>query len=298
MATDPMTDAAPGAASDATAAVSIAGRVAVVTGGGRGMGRGIARALAGAGARVAVVARSQEQLAETERLIREAGGEAEAFEADVSRPESVALVQKSIEGSLGAPTILVNAAGVFGPISLIKDSDPADWIQTLMIDAVAPYLTSRAFAAGMIEAGWGRIVNITSAASLHPPGPLNSAYATAKVALNQLTRHLAAELAGTGVTANVIHPGDVKTDMWADIRDKVEQMGPEAEAYRQWVRWVDETGGDPPEKAADLVLRIVTGPEVSGRFLWVEDPLQPPIPSWDEPGGGEQPWKKSDGEER
>ena len=81
----------------------------------------------------------------------------------------------------------------------------------------------------MIDAGWGRIVNVTSAASLHPPGPLNSAYATAKVALNQLTRHLAAEIAGTGVTANVIHPGDVKTDMWADIRDRVAVMGPEAE---------------------------------------------------------------------
>ena len=72
----------------------------------------------------------------------------------------------------------------------------------------------------MLEAGWGRIVNVTSAASLHPPGPLNSAYGTAKAALNQFTRHLAAEIAGSGVTANVIHPGDVKTDMWADIRDE------------------------------------------------------------------------------
>ena len=74
----------------------------------------------------------------------------------------------------------------------------------------------------MVDAGWGRIVNLTSAASLHPPGPMNSAYGTAKAALNQFTRHLAAELAGTGVTANVLHPGDVKTEMWADIRDRVD----------------------------------------------------------------------------
>ena len=93
----------------------------------------------------------------------------------------------------------------------------------MMIDAVAPYLVTRAFVGGMVDAGWGRIVNITSAASLHPPGPMNSAYGTAKVALNQFTRHLAAELAGTGVTANVLHPGDVKTDMWADIRDRVDR---------------------------------------------------------------------------
>ena len=58
------------------------------------------------------------------------------------------------------------------------------------------------------------------------------------------------------MTANVIHPGDVKTDMWADIRDRVAAMGPEAEAYRQWADWVDETGGDPPYKAVDLVLRL------------------------------------------
>ena len=128
----------------------------------------------------------------------------------------------------------------------------------------------------MLDAGWGRIVNITSAASLHPPGPLNSAYGTAKAALNQLTRHLAAEIAGSGVTANVIHPGDVKTDMWADIRDRVAQMGPEGDAYRQWAAWVEETGGDPPQKAVDLILRLTSdaGGDTNGQFCWVEDPLQ------------------------
>jgi NAD(P)-dependent dehydrogenase (short-subunit alcohol dehydrogenase family) len=132
-------------------------------------------------------------------------------------------------------------------------------------------------------------VNVTSAASLHPPGPLGSAYATAKAGLNQLTRHLAAELDGTGVTANVIHPGDVKTDMWADIRDQALALGPEGEALRQWVDWVEETGGDPPAKAVDLVLRIVDS-DANGRFLWIEDPLQPPIPSWEEPEAS-QPWQ-------
>jgi NAD(P)-dependent dehydrogenase (short-subunit alcohol dehydrogenase family) len=183
----------------------------------------------------------------------------------------------------------VNAAGLFGPVVPITRSDPGRWIQTIMVDLIGPYLTCRAFVEGMIDAGWGRIVNVTSAASLHPPGPLGSAYATAKAGLNQLTRHLAADLEGTGVTANVIHPGDVKTHMWADIRDQADALGAEGEALRQWVEWVEETGGDPPHKAVDLVQRILDD-DVNGRFLWIDDPLQPAIPSWDEPAAT-QPWR-------
>jgi NAD(P)-dependent dehydrogenase (short-subunit alcohol dehydrogenase family) len=268
-----------------------AGRVAVVTGGGRGLGRGAALALADRGAMVVAVARSAEQLAETERLAGDASGSVTGIAADVADPDAIDHLADQVMERFGPPTILVNAAGVFGPIALIKDVDPREWVATVMIDAIAPFLTTRAFLAGMLDAGWGRIVNVTSAASLHPPGPLNSAYATAKVALNQLTRHLAAEIAGSGVTANVIHPGDVKTDMWADIRDKVGRMGPEADAYRAWVEWVAETGGDPPHKAVDLIVRLTSdaGGDTNGQFCWVEDPLQKPIPSWEAPTDA-RPW--------
>ncbi|MEA2609096.1 MAG: hypothetical protein QOJ75_1339 [Chloroflexota bacterium] len=268
-------------------------RIAVVTGAGRGLGRGVAVALARRGHPVVGVARNAAQLAETADIVRSEGGRMVSRPADVSDPDAIAGLATFVESQLGAPSILVNAAGVFGPIALIRDTDPAAWVQTVMTDAIAPYLTIRAFVGGMVDGGWGRIVNVTSAASLHPPGPLNSAYATAKVALNQLTRHVAAEVEGTGVTANVIHPGDVKTDMWQDIHDRVAVMGPEAEPYRQWAAWVEETGGDPPQKAVDLVLRLTSdeGADVNGRFCWVEDPLQAPIPSWGEVGET-QPWRK------
>lgn len=272
----------------------LSGRVAVVTGAGRGLGRGVALALAERGASVAAVARNADQLRATvERAGVSEGGRMVAFPTDVSRIDAVDGLKAAVESQLGVPSILVNAAGVFGPIQFIRDSDAKAWIETVMIDAMAPYLTARAFVGGMIDAGWGRIVNVTSAASLHPPGPLNSAYGTAKVALNQLTRHLAAEIAGTGVTANVIHPGDVKTDMWADIRDRVSAMGPEADAYRRWADWVEETGGDPPEKAVALVLRLISdqGADVNGQFNWIDDPLQAPIPSWGEPAST-QPWRE------
>jgi len=270
-----------------------AGRVAVVTGGGRGLGRGAALGLAGTGATVVAIARSERQLAETAALAKEAGGHVIPMAADVSDVDAVIALGHRVRAEVGKPTILVNAAGVFGPIALIHESDPHDWVRTVLIDGIAPYLTVRAFLDGMLEAGWGRIVNITSAASLHPPGPLNSAYGTAKVALNQFTRHLAAEVAGTGVTANVIHPGDVRTDMWADIRDKVANMGPIAENYAGWARWVEETGGDPPHKAVDLILRLTSdaGGAINGEFNWIDEPLQAPIASWEKPSD-ERPWLK------
>ncbi len=267
------------------------GRVAVVTGGGRGLGRAIALGLAGAGARVAVVARDQAQMAETVALGKAAGTQISDFACDVSDAAAVESLKAMVEEGMGTVSILVNAAGIFGPIALIRDVDPLGWQRTIMVDAVAPLFTAHAFVGGMLEQGWGRIVNVTSAASLHPPGPLNSAYGTAKAALNQMTRHLAAEVAGTGVTANVIHPGDVKTEMWADIKRRVADAGPIGENYFEWAAWVEETGGDPPQKAVDLVLRLTSeaGRDTNGMFCWIDAPLQAPIDSWDPPSD-ERPW--------
>jgi NAD(P)-dependent dehydrogenase (short-subunit alcohol dehydrogenase family) len=228
--------------------VKLDGKIAVVTGASRGLGRDVADGLEAGGARVARVARTAE------------------YRCDVTDTRAVGQLRERIEADLGTPQILVNAAGVFGPIEPILRSEPSRWVETLLVDAVGPYLTCREFAGGMVENGWGRIVNLTSAASLHPPGILGSAY------------------------ANVIHPGDVKTEMWEDIRDQALRLGPEGDALRQWVDWVEETGGDPSQKAVELVLRILES-DVNGRFLWIEDPLQPPIPSWGD-DSGLQPWRR------
>ena len=258
--------------------IDLSGKVAVVTGASRGVGRRMAVKLAGAGAAVALVARGD--CADTVREITDKGGKAIVIRSDVSQPIEVDMLKAGVEAQLGVPTILVNNAGIFGPLIEFKDGDPQAWIQTIMVNTIAPYLLCRTFIGGMIEQGWGRIVNVTSAAALHTQGPMNSAYGTSKVALNQMTRHLAAEIEGTGVTANVVHPGDVKTEMWADIRAQADALGEAAGGYGEWVKWVDETGGDDPEKAADLVLELMDAPTINGKFLWIKDGLQKPSASW------------------
>jgi 3-oxoacyl-[acyl-carrier protein] reductase len=262
--------------------MDLRGRVAIVTGASRGVGLHIAQRLATAGAHIGLVARSADALRLAQRELHTHGAVAEVLPADCSRPDEVARLKRAVEQVLGSPAILANAAGVFGPLQLIRDSDVDAWSQTLAVNTIASYLTCRAFVGGMIDAGWGRIVNVSSAAALAPPGPLNSAYATSKVALKHLTRRLAAESAGTGVTANVIHPGEVKTEMWANIRDQANRLGEAGEGLRRWAAWVEATGGDPPTKAAELVLQIMRdeAASINGQFLWIADGLKAPMASW------------------
>jgi 3-oxoacyl-[acyl-carrier protein] reductase len=252
------------------------GHLALVTGAGTGVGRAIAVALAGRGIPVVLVGRRDAPLLRVAAEI----ADAVVMQADVSDPEAVTTLADRVASERGTVDILVNAAGVHGEFKPIRQSTPTRWIRTIMINTVGPYLMSRAFMSGMMEKGWGRIVNVTSASSLGEPGGVNSAYPTSKVALNHFTRQLAAELRGTGVTANVIHPGEVKTEMWEAIRNDAVASGIDGAAA--WAEMVERTGGDPPEKSGDLVLRLVDEEPgtTTGSFLWIEDGIQKPKPSW------------------
>ncbi len=262
----------------------LVGKVAVITGAGRGIGQRTAVRLAQLKVATALISRSEDELRATADMVLQAGGTPVVVVADLSSPNSIELIKSRVLNELEQPSILINSAGMFGPVDLVWNTDPADWIKTQMVNFVAAYLMCHAFIRGMMTSGWGRIINVTSAATLHEPGSINSAYGTSKAALNQFTRHLAAEIAGSGVTANLIHPGDVKTEMWATVRDAAKDLGAEADRYRDWARWVAETGGDDPEKASDLVIALLCekASTINGRFLWIKDGLQPPIPSWGE----------------
>ena len=118
--------------------MDLSGRVAIVTGASRGVGLHIAHRLATAGAHVGLVARSADTLRQTQRELHAQGAVAAALPADCSRPDEVARLKRAVAQVLGPPAILVNAAGVFGPLQPIRDSDVAAWIQTLAVNTIAP----------------------------------------------------------------------------------------------------------------------------------------------------------------
>lgn len=239
----------------------------------------MAGALVHHGWRVALVGRRAGSLDEVQSAI--GPDRSRGFVCDVTEPMAVVGLRDEVERWAGAPSVLVNAHGLFGPIDPMLDVDPTEWLDAFRTNFEGTYLTCRAFVPAMIEARFGRVLNATSAASLGPPRAAGTAYATSKVAVNELTRHLAVSLRGTGVTANVFHPGEVQSDMWAHIRESSRSGGRRTAKFAAWADRVAASGGDAPEKSGRLVMDVVDGDgSVNGAFLWIDDPMQPPRPSW------------------
>jgi NAD(P)-dependent dehydrogenase (short-subunit alcohol dehydrogenase family) len=253
---------------DATVRVDLTGQVAIVTGAGRGIGRVIAVRLATAGASVAVVARSEDQIATTAGQIAHGSGRAVAVPADVSDPESVVRMVHEVERVLGPLTLLVNNAGLAGPIGPTWEVEVEEWWRCLEVNLRGPMLCSRAVLPGMIGRRCGRIVNVASGAGTRAI-PYLGAYVTSKTALIRLTEILAAEVAGHGVTTFAIEPGTVRTAMAESA------LG--SEEGRRWLPWFPEIfkGGHdvPPDHAAGLVTLLASGrvDALSGRFFTIAD---------------------------
>lgn len=191
---------------------ALAGRVAVVTGGGRGIGAAIALAFADAGAHVGISGRDRAALDATVVKVRQRGVRAAAFVCDVASPDDVARFAADFRRELGAPAIVVNNAGI-APSAKFADTDEKLWAQTMDVNLGGPYRVSRTFWADVIAAGKrGRIINIASVAA-KIGFAYTSAYCASKHGLLGLTRTLAVELAPRGPTANCVCPGWVDTEM-------------------------------------------------------------------------------------
>jgi NAD(P)-dependent dehydrogenase (short-subunit alcohol dehydrogenase family) len=221
------------------------GQVALVTGGGRGIGAGIARELAEAGMRVAVSARTREQVEET---AREIGGH--AIVADVSRREDVERMVDEAERELGPLDLLVANAGIGS--SGKWDEDPADWWRTLEVNVLGVFLCCRAVLPGMIEGGRGRIV-ITGSGASYLPGASSTDYTASKAAVGRFGETLARQLEPHGIPVFVISPGLVRTEMTEG-------------------NFPDDAPWTPPELAPRLVRGLASGraDRLSGRYIHAE----------------------------
>jgi NAD(P)-dependent dehydrogenase (short-subunit alcohol dehydrogenase family) len=228
-------------------------RAAVVTGGAKGIGLAVSLALSAAGARVIALGRDPDALAGL-------GGSIRGMVCDVTDPAAVAEVFEEI----GAVDILVNNAGVSSsnPVSRIT---LAEWERQLRVNATGPFLCIQAVLTGMRQRGFGRIVTVASTAG-HIGGPYVAAYTASKHAVVGLTRSVAAEVAGSGVTANCVCPTFVRSEMTqrsvAEIVVRTERTPQEAEALLA---------------AASPLGRLVEPDEVAAAVVYLTSELAGPV---------------------
>jgi NAD(P)-dependent dehydrogenase (short-subunit alcohol dehydrogenase family) len=231
----------------------LAGQVALVTGGGRGIGAGIAAELADAGMRVAVAARSREQV---DAVASEIGGIALAV--DVSDRAAVEQMVAGVEQELGPIDVLVNDAGIASPggsfaAKPVWEEDPADWWRVFEVNVLGAYLCCRAVLGGMVERRRGRIINVGSGAAYLPmAGGGGTAYGASKAALYRFGELLAGQVAEHGVAVFTISPGLVRTAM--------------TDAFGDGAPWT------PPELAPRLVRVLASGraDALAGRYIHAE----------------------------
>jgi 2-dehydro-3-deoxy-L-rhamnonate dehydrogenase (NAD+) len=181
----------------------LSGKRAVVTGAAGGIGAAVARRLAAEGARVALL-----DVADASAAAAEAGPDALAVACDVRSAGQVAASVASVAGTFGGIEIVVNNAGVIGPVVPLQDLAEDEFLRVLDIDLVGTYRVSRAAVPHLVSAGWGRIVNIASIAG-RDGNPKMTAYAAAKAGILGFTKALGRELATTGVLVNAVAPGGV-----------------------------------------------------------------------------------------
>lgn len=196
-------------------------KVALVTGASRGIGRAIALRLAKDGAKVVLVARNEEKLAEVAKEITEAGGEAVVKPCDMSDSGAVKDLVKGTAKELGRLDILVNNAGITRDNLVMRMKDQ-EWDDVLNVNLKAVFVACREATRPMLRARRGRIINITSIVGLMGnAGQVN--YASAKAAIVGLTKSLAKELGSRGVTVNAVAPGYIETDMTSELGDDIKK---------------------------------------------------------------------------
>lgn len=195
----------------------LADKVVIITGGGRGLGRSIADGFSMQGATVILVGRSFEQLNNAVSEIREAGGKAAAFPADIADEDSVSALCKSVHETFGRIDVLVNNAGINPWYKSAEKTTLQEWRQIIDVNLTGVFLTCKHVGQIMLDAGQGSIINITSVAGRVGLAK-TTAYCAAKGGVEMLTRQLALEWAPKGIRVNAVAPGYFATDLTEGLR--------------------------------------------------------------------------------
>ncbi|GAA1096049.1 3-oxoacyl-ACP reductase FabG [Pseudonocardia alni] len=241
-------------------------RTAVVTGGARGIGAATAIRLAADGHKVAVLDLEESAAKATVEAIESAGGTAAAFGADVADEQAVAAAVDAVTERLGAPTVLINNAGITKDNLLFKMTVD-DWDAVMGVHLRGAFLMTRAVQKHMVDAAWGRVVNLSSTSALGNRGQAN--YSAAKAGMQGFTKTLAIELGKFGVTANCIAPGFIASEMTKATAERIGVDWEEFKAARAKEIPVQRPGA--PEDIAQTVSFFVDERSsfVSGQVIYV-----------------------------
>ncbi len=217
--------------------MKLQGKVAIVTGGGRGIGEAIALAFAGEGARLAIASRTQAELEQVAARIRKMGGQVQVIRTDVSRRDDVLRLVEGTLTTYGQIDILVNAAGVYGPIGPMWETNVDEWFQAVHINLFGTFLCCHAVLPHMIPRRQGKIINFSGGGATSPL-PRFTAYGVSKTANVRLTETLAEEVKEFNIQVNAVAPGAVDTR----LQDQVLAAGERAGDLLARIRRLRETG--------------------------------------------------------
>ncbi|HSR89221.1 MAG TPA: SDR family oxidoreductase [Candidatus Udaeobacter sp.] len=247
-------------------------KIAIVTGGGRGIGKVIAQTLAAQGVKVIAASRSKQELEVLKEEIKKNGFSIEIKAVDVSDYKQVQKLMSGVIKKFGTIDILVNAAGVYGPIGLFGDNDIKKWSEALQINLLGTVNCAHAVLPIMTKNKSGKIINFSGGGAVNS-FPHFSAYATSKAAIVRFTENLAVEYKEYGIQVNAVAPGAVNTKLLEEsLAAGQEAVGKD---FYEKILQQKQEGGDSPQLAADLIMFFIstslTGKLISAKWdKWKE----------------------------